>query len=94
MRDTVQKVIDIFEVDEEYAGYCGINDLSRDNWEIAIEVLKKFHNKGVGYTALIFGLTERSWSTDRRGFTPPFFVFRGFYYHKNKTKQINKNVSL
>ena len=46
------------EVDEEYAGYCGINNLSRDNWEIAIELLKKFHNKGVGYTALSIMLSE------------------------------------
>lgn len=46
------------EVDEEYAGYCGINDLSRDNWEIAIELLKKFHNKGVGYTAISIMLSE------------------------------------
>ena len=46
------------EVDEEYAGYCGINDLSRDNWEIAIELLKKFHNKGIGYTALSIMLSE------------------------------------
>ena len=46
------------EVDGEYAGYCGINDLSRENWEIAIELLKEFHRKGVGYTALSILLSE------------------------------------
>ena len=46
------------EVDGEYAGYCGINNLARENWEIAIELKKRFHNKGVGYTAISIMLTE------------------------------------
>ena len=46
------------EVDGEYAGYCGINDLSRENWEIAIELLKEFHRKGIGYTALSILIPE------------------------------------
>lgn len=46
------------EVDNEYAGYCGINDVSKDNWEIAIELLKKFHRQGVGYSALGIMLSE------------------------------------
>lgn len=35
------------EVDGEYAGYCGINNLSRENWEVAIELLSKFRYKGI-----------------------------------------------
>lgn len=40
------------EVDGEYAGYCGVNDLSAEKWEIAIELLSEFHNSGVGYAAV------------------------------------------
>jgi RimJ/RimL family protein N-acetyltransferase len=40
------------EVDGEYAGYCGINNLSRDQWEIAIELRKKWRCKGIGYVAI------------------------------------------
>lgn len=40
------------EVDGEYAGYCGINDLSAGKWEISIELLSEFHNSGVGYAAV------------------------------------------
>lgn len=46
------------EVDGEYAGYCGINNLSRENWEIAIELLSRFRNKGIGYTAIGIMLSE------------------------------------
>lgn len=46
------------EVAGEYAGYCGINNLAKENWEIAIELLKKFHRRGVGYTALNVMLSE------------------------------------
>jgi RimJ/RimL family protein N-acetyltransferase len=35
----------------EYVGYCGIKNLTQDNWEIAIELLKKFQGKGYGYNA-------------------------------------------
>jgi RimJ/RimL family protein N-acetyltransferase len=37
----------------EYVGYCGIKNLKQDNWEIAIELLKKFQGKGYGYNALV-----------------------------------------
>jgi RimJ/RimL family protein N-acetyltransferase len=37
----------------EYVGYCGIKNLTQDNWEIAIELLKKFQGKGYGYNALV-----------------------------------------
>ena len=40
------------EVDHEYAGYCGINDSSSGNWEIAIELLKKFQRQGMGTAAI------------------------------------------
>lgn len=46
------------EVDGEYAGYCGINNLSCENWEVSIELLKKFHNKGIGYRAISIMLSE------------------------------------
>lgn len=40
------------EADGEYAGYCGINNLSCENWEMAIELLSKFRYKGIGHTAI------------------------------------------
>lgn len=46
------------EVDGEYAGYCGINNLSRDKWEIAIELRKKWRYKGIGYVAISTMLSE------------------------------------
>lgn len=46
------------EVDGEYAGYCGINNLSCENWEIAIELLTKFRYKGIGCKAISIMLSE------------------------------------
>lgn len=46
------------EADGEYAGYCGINNLSCENWEIAIELLRKFQKQGVGYRAIAIMLSE------------------------------------
>lgn len=40
------------EVDGEYAGYCGINNLAHEQWEIGIELLKKWRGKGIGYIAV------------------------------------------
>ena len=40
------------EVDHEYAGYCGIHDLSSENLEIVIELLKKFQRQGIGQAAI------------------------------------------
>lgn len=40
------------EVDGTYAGFCGIHNLSHEKWEIGIELLKKFQNKGIGYLAV------------------------------------------
>lgn len=76
LEDTVQKVIDIFELDDgksfeekkkeaiaylenhEYAGFCGINNLTHDNWEIAVEILAKFRRRGIAYTAINIMLSE------------------------------------
>lgn len=46
------------EADGEYAGYCGINNVFQENWEIAIELLKKFRQQGIGYTAIKIMLSE------------------------------------
>lgn len=40
------------EVDHEYAGYCGIYDLSSENLEIVIELLEKFQRQGIGQAAI------------------------------------------
>lgn len=34
--------------DGEYVGYCGIKDLSKDPWEIAIELLPQWTHQGIG----------------------------------------------
>ncbi len=46
------------EVDGEYAGYCGIHNLSRDKWEIAIELREKWRCKGIGSVAIGTMLSE------------------------------------
>ncbi len=48
----------VIEVDGEYVGYCGINNTTRDIWEISIEILKKWHNKGIGTVAVKAFLDE------------------------------------
>ena len=40
------------EVDNEYAGYCGINNLGSNRWEIAIELLERYRYKGIGSIAI------------------------------------------
>lgn len=35
-----------------YVGYCGINNVKSEKWEIAIELLKENTNKGIGYLAI------------------------------------------
>lgn len=50
------------EVNGEYVGYCGINNLLQEQWEIAIELRKKWRCKGVGYAAintLLFAIKSR-----------------------------------
>ena len=46
------------EVAGEYAGYCGINNLSKEKWEISIELLKCWQKQGIGYKAIKAMLTE------------------------------------
>lgn len=35
-----------------YVGYCGIKNLDREKWEIAIEILEEWKNRGIGYAAV------------------------------------------
>ncbi len=44
-------------VDGEYIGHCGINNVTREKWELSIELLQKWHNQGIG-TAAIRSLME------------------------------------
>lgn len=32
----------------EYIGYCGIKDTSKERWEIAVEILEKWQEQGIG----------------------------------------------
>lgn len=48
--------------DGEYVGYCGIKDLSKDQWEIAIELLPQCTHQGIGSTvisAMLDAIKER-----------------------------------
>lgn len=38
--------------ESKYVGYCGIKDTRKDKWEISIEILKKYSNKGIGYRSI------------------------------------------
>lgn len=38
--------------DGEYVGYCGIKDLSKEQWEIAIELLPEWTHHGIGSAAI------------------------------------------
>lgn len=35
-----------------YVGYCGIKNLGSEEWEIAIEILEEWTNRGIGYAAV------------------------------------------
>lgn len=35
-----------------YVGYCGIKNLAKEPWEIAVELLKKWHRKGIGFLSI------------------------------------------
>lgn len=37
----------------EYVGYCGIKNINVENWELVIELLKKYRHQGYGYHALV-----------------------------------------
>jgi len=45
-------------VNNEYVGYCGIKNTACEQWEIAIEILSKWKNKGVGFRAICSMLDE------------------------------------
>ncbi|MBR0088390.1 MAG: GNAT family N-acetyltransferase, partial [Clostridia bacterium] len=45
-------VVFTIEKDGQYAGYCSVNDVTKNNWEISIELLQKFHRQGIGYSAI------------------------------------------
>ena len=38
--------------DHSFLGFCGINDIQDDPWELAVELLKKYHHQGYGYMAM------------------------------------------
>ena len=38
--------------EDEFCGYCGVENVDAKIPEIAIELLKKYHGRGVGYSAL------------------------------------------
>ena len=42
----------------DYAGYCGIQDLSKKVWEISIELLPANTNQGIGFDAISATLSE------------------------------------
>ena len=41
------------KIDDAYIGYCGIKNTKKDEWELAIEILKDFHRKGYGRQSLV-----------------------------------------
>ncbi|NBH15028.1 N-acetyltransferase [Lachnospiraceae bacterium] len=45
-------------VNDEYVGYCGIKNITHEQWEIAIEILYKWKHKGIGYKAVSVMLDE------------------------------------
>lgn len=44
--------------DEEYLGYCGIKDTTKNAWEIAIELLPERTGRGIGTVAITAMLNE------------------------------------
>lgn len=53
----------------EYVGYCGIKNINVENWELVIELLKKYRHRGYGYHALVVmlnALTELTGKTTYR----------------------------
>ena len=52
-----------------YVGYCGIKNLGREKWEIAIEILKEWTHQGIGYAtvkALVNEIKKRVGVTEFR----------------------------
>lgn len=48
----------IRKADGLFCGYCGMEDLEEDEWELSIELLKCHHRQGLGYKALDLMLTS------------------------------------
>ncbi len=54
---------------DDYAGYCGIHNVTRDVWEIAIELQPKKTNRGIGtlaITTMLNAIKERLGKSDYR----------------------------
>lgn len=52
-----------------YSGYCGIQDLSANVWEISIELLPEYTHQGIGFaviSAMLNALRERLGSSEYR----------------------------
>ena len=45
-------------IDDEYVGYCGINNTASEKWEISIELMSKWRGRGIGYDSLNVMLRE------------------------------------
>ena len=71
------------EVDDEYAGYCGINNLSKEYWEISIELREKWRRQGIGYNALKIFLSEMKSRVQKREFRVPYGIAE-FMLHKEE----------
>ena len=69
LSDTAANFSIFDKVTGEYVGYCGIKNLSAENWELVIELLKKYRHRGYGYHALVVmlnALTELAGKTAYR----------------------------
>lgn len=44
--------------DGKYVGYCGVKKLSGEEWELSMELLRKWTNQGIGYQAMTIFLNE------------------------------------
>lgn len=53
LSDTTANFSIFDKVSGEYVGYCGIKNINVENWELAIELLKKHRHQGYGYHALV-----------------------------------------
>lgn len=69
--------------DGEYVGYCGIKDLSKEQWEIAIELLPKWTHQGIGSAvipAMLDAINEHLGMVDFRvRIDPANFASQGFF---------------
>lgn len=69
--------------DGEYAGYCGIKDMSKEQWEIAIELLPEWTHQGIGsavISAMLDAIKEHLGIFDFRvRIDPANFASQGFF---------------